>query len=72
MIKFVDYSCQNCGNIVSDMIIDTTNNEPVLCSICNAPMNKLIGGPIIKTKSRTERPYPTHLLGGGERARFKK
>lgn len=71
MIKFKDYTCPGCGHTLSDIAIDSNEEEKERkCPVCSTVMNPCFGGLAIKTNSRTERSYPTHLLGGGERARF--
>jgi transposase-like protein len=72
MIRFEDYTCPECGHTKSDVVVDRSviDDQRPTCSMCNTKMEKMIGGLSIKTNSRTERSYPTHLLGGGERARF--
>lgn len=73
MIRFADYTCTSCGHVESDIGWDNKEEEKkVMCPMCSEPMDKMIGGPILKIKSKTERTYPEKFLNGGDRARFGK
>jgi predicted nucleic acid-binding Zn ribbon protein len=63
-----DYNCKHCGNSENDVLIKNSE-EVVLCKICNEPMERTYS--VTKfTPLRKGTPYPTHLIGGGNRASF--
>lgn len=72
MIQFRDYKCTGCGHEVKDIPYDTSKDNNVKCPICETKMEQILGGLSLKVPSRTERPYPIHLLNGGDRAVFRK
>ena len=66
-----DYGCRGCGHEESD-VLTKNPDEPVMCSICDAQMERIYSGTRYKSDRRhKEHAYPTELLGrGNNRASF--
>jgi putative FmdB family regulatory protein len=67
MLKAVDFHCEKCGKIIEDYIMRNEDDIPT-CD-CGTKMTRLFTRPVYSFKHK-EKPYPTHNLGAGERARF--